>query len=129
MTKQAQSLYVITHEAFWNAIADQYLVDVEHGKVKDAFIGYAIKDWVNDVNTEMSWDTEELIKTWGSFQEYDQWLLRSMLHREEIIHQFVKMFHDNKDEIKEMLGDDDPSYINDFSADFYYTTGIDVPDK
>lgn len=52
-----------------------------------------------------------------------------MLYPREIIQQIEKMYFKNQDEIIALLGDNDPSYISDFSADFYYCNGIDVPAK
>lgn len=128
MTTQTQSVYAATHQAFWEAISDTYLVGAEHGSVKNAFIGYVIRDWVNDINFELvTMLPDQIIACWDSYENYDKWLLRSMVHSEEIIEQIEQMYYDNEEEVLEELGDNDPSYVNDFSADFYYTKGINVP--
>ena len=49
--KSNKSLYAQTHRAFWEAVASKYLENVEHGTVKDAFIGETILYLVNGVNT------------------------------------------------------------------------------
>ena len=104
--KSNKSLYAQTHRAFWEAVASKYLENVEHGTVKDAFIGYTILDWVNDVNTELTvmHGLEKAIpETWGSYEKYDQWLLQSMIYKKNIIiHYQMKMnnlFKENKKEI------------------------------
>lgn len=125
---KSKSVYATTHQAFWEAIANTYLTDAKHRSVKNVFIGYVILDWVNDVNFELvTMLPEQIIGCWDSYENYDKWLLRSMLHRQEVIEQIEKMYYDNEEEILEELGDNDPSYVDDFSADFYYTKGINVP--
>lgn len=128
--KSNKSLYAQTHRAFWEAVASKYLENVEHGTVKDAFIGYTILDWVNDVNTELTvmHGLEKAIpETWGSYEKYDQWLLQSMIYKKNIINQIKQIYKRNKSEIKADLGSDDPSYVNDLTADYYYRNGISVP--
>ena len=128
--KSNKSLYAQTHRAFWEAVASKYLENVEHGTVKDAFIGYTILDWVNDVNTELTvmHGLEKAIpETWGSYEKYDQWLLESMIHKKNIINQIKQIYKRNKSTVKAALGSDDPSYVNDLTADYYYCNGISVP--
>lgn len=124
---KTKSLHAKTHQVFWEAIASKYLENVEHGHIKDAFIGYVILDWVNDINTELINQPEEILNIWYSFEQYDKWLLRSMLNPERIIKQIEIIYYENQKEIIEALGNDDPSYVNDFSVDFYLNNGIDVP--
>lgn len=127
MEKQTKSLYAKVHQDFWRKIALQYLENIEKGTVKNAFIGYVILDWVNDVNielTELKGLENVIIDNWGSYEKYDQWLLQSMIDKKKIIKQIKKIYKKNKAEIVEALGQDDPSYVNDFSADFYYCNGI-----
>lgn len=105
----------------------QYLENIEKGTVKNAFIGYVILDWVNDVNielTELKGLENVIIDNWGSYEKYDQWLLQSMIDKKKVIQEIKKIYKKNKAEIIEALGQDDPSYVNDFSADFYYCNGI-----
>lgn len=52
-----------------------------------------------------------------------------MLHPKKIIKQVKKIYKQNAEEITRLLGDDDPSYVTDFSADFLFTNGINVPSK
>ena len=128
--KTNKSLYAQTHRAFWEAVASKYLENVEHGTVKDAFIGYTILDWLNDVNDELTVmpGLENVIpETWGSYQKYDQWLLESMIHKKNIINQIKQIYKRNKSAVKAALGSDDPSYVNDLTADYYYSNGINVP--
>ena len=66
---------------------------------------------------------------WDSYEKYDQWLLRSMLYPKKIIKQVKKIYEQNAEEITRLLGDDDPSYVADFSADFLSSNGINVPSK
>lgn len=134
METQTKSLFAKAHEAFWDAKAEQYIDEALNGfnreeNIKNAFIGYVLMDWVYDVNTELINLPGQITGCWDSYEKYDQWLLRSMLYPERIIEQIEKIFNRNRAEIIRLLGDDDPSYINDFSADFYYCNGIDVPDK
>lgn len=127
--KTNKSLYAQTHRAFWEAVASKYLENVEHGTVKKAFIGYVILDWVNDINTElteMKGLEDQIPKIWGGYQEYDQWLLKTMIHKKQIIDQIKRIYKRNKSEIITELGDDDPSYVNDFSADYYFENGIGI---
>lgn len=129
--KTNKSLYAQTHRAFLEAVANKYLENVEHGTVKDAFIGYTILDWVNDVNTELTvmHGLEKAIpEMWGSYEKYDQWLLQSMIYKKNIINQIKQIYKRNKSEIKADLGSDDPSYVSDLTADYYYCNGINVPD-
>ena len=129
--KSNKSLYAQTHRAFWEAVASKYLENVEHGTVKDAFIGYTILDWVNVVNTELTvmHGLEKAIpEMWGSYEKYDQWLLQSMIYKKNIINQIKQIYKRNKSEIKADLGSDDPSYVSDLTADYYYSNGINVPD-
>ena len=130
MKIRATSLYAPAQRAFWHAKAKEYLKDVENQtSLINAFVGYVIDDWIADINTELINQPEIIIATWDSFEKYDLWLLRSMLYPREIIRQIEKMYFKNQDEIIALLGDNDPSYISDFSADFYYCNGIDVPTK
>lgn len=125
METQTTSLYAKAHRAFWEKIATQYLKNVENGTAKNAFIGYVILDWVNDVNTElteMHGLENEIPANWGSYEKYDQWLLQSMIDKKKIIKAIKKLYKQNKKEILEALGDDNPSYVNDISADFYYSS-------
>lgn len=127
MEKQTKSLYAKVHQDFWRKIALQYLENIEKGTVKNAFIGYVILDWVNDVNielTELKGLENVIIDNWGSYEKYDQWLLQSMIDKKKVIKEIKKIYKKNKAEIIEELGQDDPSYVNDFSADFYYCNGI-----
>ena len=125
MEKQTKSLYANAHRAFWQKVAYKYLKNVENGTIKDAFIGYVILDWVNDVNTELTelHGLENVIPdNWGSYENYDQ--LQSIIDKKKIIKQIKKIYKNNKAEIIEELGQNDPSYVNDISADFYYSNGI-----
>ena len=127
MKTQTKSLYANAHRAFWAKVAYKYLKDVENGTIKDAFIGYVILDWVNDVNielTELKGLENVIIDNWGSYEKYDQWLLQSMIDKKKVIKEIKKIYKKNKAEIIEELGDDNPSYINDISADYYYCNGI-----
>lgn len=131
---QSKSLFAPAHAAFWEAKADQYLQGIEESRSRllEAFIGYVIKDWVQDVNASLNAQAsdvvvQQILCCWDSFEDYDQWLLRSMLHPQAIIRQIQQMYFRNESEIKRLLGDDNCSYVNDFSADFYYCNGIDVP--
>lgn len=127
METQTKSLYADTHRAFWEKVAYKYLNNVESRTIKDAFIGYVILDWINDVNTELTvmHGLKNMIPdNWGSYENYDQWLLQSMIDKKKIIKQIKKIYKKNKAEIIEVLGHDDPSYVNDISADFYYCNGI-----
>lgn len=133
---QTKSLFAAAHAAFWDARADEYLKDIERSRssIIDAFVGYVIKDWVEDVNRSLNAQAsdvvvQQIIGCWDSFANYDQWLLRSMLHPQAIIQQIQQIYFRNESEIKQLLGDDDPSYVNDFSADFYFCNGIDIPTK
>lgn len=128
MSVQTKSLYAEAHRAFWEKVAYKYLNNVESGTVKDAFVGYVILDWVNDVNTELTelHGLENVIPdNWGSHENYDQWLLQSMIDKKKIIKRIKKIYKENKADIIKELGQNDPSYVNDFSADFYYCNGID----
>ena len=139
METQTKSLFAKAHEAFWDAKAEQYIDEALNGfdreeNIKNAFIGYVLNDWLWDINFSLNGQANEVFDQqvrdiWDSYEKYDQWLLRSMLYPERIIEQIEKIFNRNRAEIIRLLGDDDPSYVNDFSADFYYCNGIDVPDK
>ena len=104
--KTNKSLYAQTHRAFWEAVASKYLENVEHGTVKGL--------------------EDQIPKIWRGYQEYDQWLLKTMIHKKQIIDQIKRIYKRNKSEIITELGDDDPSYVNDFSADYYFENGIGI---
>ena len=46
------------------------------------------------------------------------------IDKKKIIKRIKKIYKNNKAEIIEELGQNDPSYVNDISADFYYSNGI-----
>lgn len=124
METTIESNYVVTHRDFWQVIADKYKAK---GTLKGQFIGSVLLDWLYDVNCALDLLTEEtVIDTWGTQEAYDDYLLTSMLNANFIIKQCKTMYKDNLNEIKESLGDDDPEYVFDITADYYFSTGIAV---
>lgn len=139
MKTQTKSLFAKAHEAFWDAKAEKFIDESLNGfdreeNIKNAFIGYVLNDWLWDINISLNGQANEVFDQqvrdiWGSYEEYDQWLLSSMLHPKKIIKQVKKIYKQNAEEITRLLGDDDPSYVTDFSADFLFTNGINVPNE
>lgn len=139
METQTKSLFAKAHEAFWDAKAEKYIDAALNGfnseeNIKNAFIGYVLNDWLWDINISLNGQANEAFDQqirdiWGSYEEYDQWLLSSMLHPKKIIKQVKKIYKQNAEEIKELLGTDEVEFISDFSYDFLSTNGINVPSK
>lgn len=124
METTIESNYVVTHRDFWQAIADKYKAK---GTLKGQFIGNIILDWLYDVNCALdSLSEETVIYTWETQEAYDDFLLTSMLNAKFIIDQCKTIYKNNLHEIKKDLGDDDPEYVCDYTADYYFTTGIAV---
>lgn len=139
METQTQSLFAKAHETFWNAKAEEFIDKSLNGadreeNIKNAFIGHVLNDWLWEINISLNEQANEdfdqqIRDIWSSYEEYDQWLLRSMLHPKKIIKQVKKIYKQNAEEIKELLGADEPEYVSDFTYDFLSTNGIKVPDK
>lgn len=139
MKTQTKSLFAKAHVAFWDAKSEKFIDKSLNGfdreeNIKNAFIGYVLKDWLWDINISLNWQANEVCDQqvpdiWGSYEKYDEWLLSSMLHPKKIIKQVKKIYKQNAEEITQILGDDDPSYVADFSADFLSSNGINVPSK
>lgn len=138
MEEQRQSLFAKAHDAFWTAKADEFIdksingVDHEEN-IRNAFIGHLLNDWLWDINTSLNEQANESFDRqirgiWGSYEEYDQWLMRSMLHPKKIIKQVKKIYKRNAKEIKDSCNGD-PDVVSDFTYDFLSTNGIEVPSK
>lgn len=124
METTIESNYVVAHRDFWQAIADKYKAK---GTLKGQFIGNIILDWLYDVNCALdSLSEETVIYTWETQEAYDDFLLTSMLNAKFIIDQCKTIYKNNLHEIKKDLGDDDPEYVCDYTADYYFTTGIAI---
>lgn len=136
---QTKSLFAKAHEAFWDAKVEKFIDKSMNGldreeNIKNAFIGHVLNDWLWDINVSLNEQANEVFgqqvqDIWGSYEEYDQWLLSSMLHSKKIIKQVKKIYKQNAGKITRLLGDDNPCYVSDFSADFLSTYGINVPSK
>lgn len=114
-----------THCDFWSLIAERYKAK---RTVKGVFIGNVIMDWLYDTNYSLGClYAETVLETWVTAEQYDKWLLSSMLNYKDIIKQIKTIYNEHADEIKATLGDGELDEINDFSADYYFAFGIGVP--
>ena len=85
MKTQTKSLFAKAHEAFWDAKAEKFIDESLNGfdreeNIKNAFIGYVLNDWLWDINFSLNGQANEVFDQqvrdiWGSYEEYDQWLL------------------------------------------------------
>ncbi|NME22810.1 hypothetical protein HF865_08940 [Lactobacillus reuteri] len=60
MKTQTKSLFAKAHVAFWDAKSEKFIDKSLNGfdreeNIKNAFIGYVLKDWLWDINISLNW--------------------------------------------------------------------------